>query len=173
MIIQSVGGVKLRERQESSHNRGSCVWRHHPSCLSSPPVCLCALGEPRNIYVEGDNPETTLTVPHLSENVPYKFKVQAKTTQGFGPEREGIITIESQDGGTVPPLCGGAKIRNLSEQGTQHLESRSSSGGDFSFQERHGDAVFHEAKAAPWERCPSPDALNAGEPREPAGFQLL
>uniref|UniRef100_A0A8C0BKR8 Integrin beta n=1 Tax=Buteo japonicus TaxID=224669 RepID=A0A8C0BKR8_9AVES len=52
--------------------------------------------------VSGDNPETTLTVPHLSENVPYKFKVQAKTTQGFGPEREGIITIESQDGGTVP-----------------------------------------------------------------------
>uniref|UniRef100_A0A7M4FUT3 Integrin beta n=1 Tax=Crocodylus porosus TaxID=8502 RepID=A0A7M4FUT3_CROPO len=57
-------------------------------------------GEPRNIYVEGDNPETTLTVPYLTENVPYKFKVQAKTTQGFGPEREGIITIESQDGGT-------------------------------------------------------------------------
>nr|XP_020660743.1 integrin beta-4 isoform X2 [Pogona vitticeps] len=56
-------------------------------------------GEPRNIYVEGDNSETTLTVPYLSENVPYKFKVQAKTTQGFGPEREGIITIESQDAG--------------------------------------------------------------------------
>ncbi|XP_007429490.1 integrin beta-4 isoform X2 [Python bivittatus] len=56
-------------------------------------------GEPRNIYVEGDNPETTLTVPYLSENVPYKFKVQAKTSQGFGPEREGIITIESQDAG--------------------------------------------------------------------------
>lgn len=50
--------------------------------------------------MEGDNPETTLTVSYLSENVPYKFKVQAKTTQGFGPEREGIITIESQDGGT-------------------------------------------------------------------------
>uniref|UniRef100_A0A670IAX8 Integrin beta n=1 Tax=Podarcis muralis TaxID=64176 RepID=A0A670IAX8_PODMU len=59
-------------------------------------------GEPRNIYVEGDNLETTLTVPYLSENVPYKFKVQAKTTQGFGPEREGIITIESQDAGTHP-----------------------------------------------------------------------
>uniref|UniRef100_A0A672V1I8 Integrin beta n=1 Tax=Strigops habroptila TaxID=2489341 RepID=A0A672V1I8_STRHB len=83
-------------------------------------------GEPRNIYVEGDNPETTLTVPHLNENVPYKFKVQAKTTQGFGPEREGIITIESQDGGTVVPyLCGGAKLRNLSEQRTQFLESLS------------------------------------------------
>uniref|UniRef100_A0A8C3UEC4 Integrin beta n=1 Tax=Catharus ustulatus TaxID=91951 RepID=A0A8C3UEC4_CATUS len=70
-------------------------------------------GEPRTIYVEGDNLETTLTVPHLSENVPYKFKVQANTTQGFGPEREGLITIESQDRGTGP--CGGAK-RNLSEQ---------------------------------------------------------
>ncbi|KAM4663962.1 integrin beta-4 isoform 2-T2 [Discoglossus pictus] len=63
-------------------------------------------GEPRNIYVEGDNPETTLTVPFLSENLPYKFKVQAKTTQGFGPEREGIITIESQDGGSFPQFGG-------------------------------------------------------------------
>ncbi|XP_069510858.1 integrin beta-4 isoform X2 [Ambystoma mexicanum] len=63
-------------------------------------------GEPRNIYVEGDDPETTLTVPYLSENVQYKFKVQAKTTQGFGPEREGIITIESQDGGSFSQFGG-------------------------------------------------------------------
>lgn len=63
-------------------------------------------GEPRNIYVEGDNPETTLTVPHLKENIPYKFKVQAKTTQGVGPEREGIITIQSQDGGTFSQFGG-------------------------------------------------------------------
>ncbi|XP_071967987.1 integrin beta-4 isoform X2 [Engystomops pustulosus] len=69
-------------------------------------------GEPRNIYVEGDMPETTLTVPFLSENLPYKFKVQAKTTQGFGPEREGIITIESQDGG------------NFSQFGTQQITRR-------------------------------------------------
>ncbi|XP_030361789.1 integrin beta-4 isoform X1 [Strigops habroptila] len=68
-------------------------------------------GEPRNIYVEGDNPETTLTVPHLNENVPYKFKVQAKTTQGFGPEREGIITIESQDGGTFSQFGGQQYMR--------------------------------------------------------------
>ncbi|NWS41131.1 ITB4 protein, partial [Probosciger aterrimus] len=68
-------------------------------------------GEPRNIYVEGDNPETTLTVPHLNENVPYKFKVQAKTTQGFGPEREGIITIESQDGGTFSQFGGEQYMR--------------------------------------------------------------
>ncbi|KFV43030.1 ITB4 protein, partial [Glareola pratincola] len=61
--------------------------------------------------VEGDNPETTLTVPHLSENVPYKFKVQAKTTQGFGPEREGIITIESQDGGTFSQFGGQQYMR--------------------------------------------------------------
>ncbi|XP_030064113.1 integrin beta-4 isoform X2 [Microcaecilia unicolor] len=63
-------------------------------------------GETKNIYVEGDNPETTLTVPYLTENIPYKFKVQAKTTQGFGPEREGIITIESQDGGSFSQFGG-------------------------------------------------------------------
>uniref|UniRef100_A0A8D3DIV2 Integrin beta n=1 Tax=Scophthalmus maximus TaxID=52904 RepID=A0A8D3DIV2_SCOMX len=51
--------------------------------------------------VNGDSAETSLTVPNLTENVPYKFKVQARTTQGFGPEREGIITIESQDGGAL------------------------------------------------------------------------
>ncbi|KAF1451091.1 Integrin beta-4, partial [Spheniscus demersus] len=70
-------------------------------------------GESRNIYVEGDNPETTLTVPHLSENVPYKFKVQAKTTQSFGPEREGIITIESQDGGTFSQFGGQQYLREV------------------------------------------------------------
>uniref|UniRef100_A0A8C0JSC3 Integrin beta n=1 Tax=Canis lupus dingo TaxID=286419 RepID=A0A8C0JSC3_CANLU len=59
-------------------------------------------GEPATFLVDGDSPESRLTVPGLSENVPYKFKVQARTTEGCGPEREGIITIESQDGGTVP-----------------------------------------------------------------------
>jgi integrin beta 4 len=54
--------------------------------------------------VDGDNPESRLTVPGLSENVPYKFKVQARTTEGFGPEREGIITIESQVGGALSPV---------------------------------------------------------------------
>lgn len=54
--------------------------------------------------MDGDSPESRLTVPGLSENVPYKFKVQAKTTEGYGPEREGIITIESQDGGPFPQL---------------------------------------------------------------------
>uniref|UniRef100_V9K785 Integrin beta n=1 Tax=Callorhinchus milii TaxID=7868 RepID=V9K785_CALMI len=58
-------------------------------------------GETNTYNVEGDDAEMTLTVPHLSENIPYKFKVQAKTTQGYGPEREGIITIESQDGGNM------------------------------------------------------------------------
>ncbi|XP_016889703.1 integrin beta-4 isoform X2 [Cynoglossus semilaevis] len=55
----------------------------------------------RSFQVNGDSTETSLTVPNLTENVPYKFKVQARTTQGFGPEREGIITIESQDGGAM------------------------------------------------------------------------
>ncbi|XP_059989136.1 integrin beta-4 isoform X4 [Lagenorhynchus albirostris] len=62
-------------------------------------------GEPATTFlVDGDSPESRLTVPGLSENVPYKFKVQAKTTQGFGPEREGIITIESQAGGPFPQV---------------------------------------------------------------------
>ncbi|XP_076027925.1 integrin beta-4 isoform X2 [Genypterus blacodes] len=58
-------------------------------------------GDVRSFQVSGDSAETSLTVPNLTENVPYKFKVQARTTQGFGPEREGIITIESQDGGAL------------------------------------------------------------------------
>ncbi|CAG02568.1 unnamed protein product, partial [Tetraodon nigroviridis] len=55
-------------------------------------------GDVRTFQVHGNSAETSLTVPDLVENVPYKFKVQARTTEGFGPEREGIITIESQDG---------------------------------------------------------------------------
>ncbi|XP_061611666.1 integrin beta-4 isoform X2 [Phyllopteryx taeniolatus] len=58
-------------------------------------------GDTRSFQVSGDSAETRLTVPNLTENIPYKFKVQAQTTQGFGPEREGIITIESQDGGAL------------------------------------------------------------------------
>uniref|UniRef100_A0A8C4XIA6 Integrin beta n=1 Tax=Erpetoichthys calabaricus TaxID=27687 RepID=A0A8C4XIA6_ERPCA len=78
-------------------------------------------GEVRTFQVNGDSAETTLTVPNLSENVPYKFKVQARTTQGFGPEREGIITIESQDGGTVDGFPAGIHkygIYNLPEEMT-------------------------------------------------------
>ncbi|XP_005407543.1 PREDICTED: integrin beta-4 isoform X4 [Chinchilla lanigera] len=63
-------------------------------------------GPATTFRVDGDNLESRLTVPGLSENVPYKFKVQARTTEGFGPEREGIITIESQDGGPFPQLSG-------------------------------------------------------------------
>ncbi|XP_077594358.1 integrin beta-4 isoform X2 [Stigmatopora nigra] len=55
----------------------------------------------RSFQVGGDGAETRLTVPDLTENIPYKFKVQAQTTVGFGPEREGIITIESQDAGAL------------------------------------------------------------------------
>ncbi|XP_029540735.1 integrin beta-4 isoform X2 [Oncorhynchus nerka] len=63
-------------------------------------------GDMRSFQVSGNNAETSLTVPDLSENMPYKFKVQARTTQGFGPEREGIITIESQDGGSTSQIGG-------------------------------------------------------------------
>ena len=65
-------------------------------CFSD--VSFLSPGDVRSFQVNGDSAETSLTVPNLTENVPYKFKVQARTTQGFGPEREGIITIESQDG---------------------------------------------------------------------------
>uniref|UniRef100_A0AAX7VMB4 Integrin beta n=1 Tax=Astatotilapia calliptera TaxID=8154 RepID=A0AAX7VMB4_ASTCA len=58
-------------------------------------------GDMRSFPVNSDGAETSLTVPNLTENMPYKFKVQARTTQGFGPEREGIITIESQDGSAL------------------------------------------------------------------------
>lgn len=106
-------------------------------------------------------------MPHLSENVPYKFKVQAKTTQGFGPEREGIITIESQDGGTVLCLCGDAKIRNLSSRehnswspfpslvvtpfSTKDMETLSSM-----------KTKLCLVSTVPCEHCPHPDALNEG-----------
>lgn len=135
MQSYSLRVVKLRDSR-GSRVEGLCVWRDHHSSLSSP-LYVSGLGEPRTIYVEGDNLETTLTVPHLSENVPYKFKVQANTTQGFGPEREGLITIESQDRGTVPLSLWSTK-RNLSQQGAQLLQSLSSSGGDSMLHERHG-----------------------------------
>uniref|UniRef100_A0AAX7UQZ6 Integrin beta n=1 Tax=Astatotilapia calliptera TaxID=8154 RepID=A0AAX7UQZ6_ASTCA len=61
-------------------------------------------GDMRSFPVNSDGAETSLTVPNLTENMPYKFKVQARTTQGFGPEREGIITIESQDGSKIKPV---------------------------------------------------------------------
>uniref|UniRef100_A0A672I813 Integrin beta n=1 Tax=Salarias fasciatus TaxID=181472 RepID=A0A672I813_SALFA len=70
-------------------------------------------GDARSFQVNGDNAETSLTVPNLLENVPYKFKVQARTTLGFGPEREGIITIESQDGGTPDPFNTSGKEQDV------------------------------------------------------------
>ncbi|XP_032932727.1 integrin beta-4 isoform X1 [Catharus ustulatus] len=82
-------------------------------------------GEPRTIYVEGDNLETTLTVPHLSENVPYKFKVQANTTQGFGPEREGLITIESQDRGAFSQFGGQQYMREVFKFPTEYTTKTS------------------------------------------------
>ncbi|KAF3704704.1 Integrin beta-4 Precursor [Channa argus] len=68
-------------------------------------------GDMRSFQVSGDGAETSLTVPNLTENVPYKFKVQAQTTQGFGPEREGIITIESQDGSALSPYSNQSMTR--------------------------------------------------------------
>uniref|UniRef100_A0A8C2FYR2 Integrin beta n=1 Tax=Cyprinus carpio TaxID=7962 RepID=A0A8C2FYR2_CYPCA len=74
-------------------------------------------GDLRSFQVNG-NAATSLTVSDLKENMPYKFKVQAQTTQGFGPEREGIITIESQDGGIISLL--NREVFNLPTDITSH-----------------------------------------------------
>uniref|UniRef100_A0A8C2C281 Integrin beta n=1 Tax=Cyprinus carpio TaxID=7962 RepID=A0A8C2C281_CYPCA len=74
-------------------------------------------GDLRSFQVNG-NAATSLTVSDLKENMPYKFKVQAQTTQGFGPEREGIITIESQDGGMLDVTT--REVFNLPTEITSH-----------------------------------------------------
>uniref|UniRef100_A0A672P4Q5 Integrin beta n=1 Tax=Sinocyclocheilus grahami TaxID=75366 RepID=A0A672P4Q5_SINGR len=74
-------------------------------------------GDLRSFQVNG-NAATSLTVSDLKENMPYKFKVQAQTTQGFGPEREGIITIESQDGGMLDVTT--IEVFNLPTEITSH-----------------------------------------------------
>lgn len=76
-------------------------------------------GDVRSFQVNGDSAETSLTVPNLTENVPYKFKVQARTTQGFGPEREGIITIESQDGGALSQYNSQSTMREVFQLPTE------------------------------------------------------
>uniref|UniRef100_A0A671PQF1 Integrin beta n=1 Tax=Sinocyclocheilus anshuiensis TaxID=1608454 RepID=A0A671PQF1_9TELE len=73
-------------------------------------------GDLRSFQVNG-NAATSLTVSDLKENMPYKFKVQAQTTQGFGPEREGIITIESQDGGMRGFTTVAQRDRQITESG--------------------------------------------------------
>lgn len=80
-------------------------------------------GDMRSFQVNGDNAETSLTVPNLTENIPYKFKVQARTTQGFGPEREGIITIESQDGSKMQLLTQlpKNKTKNMRQKGAVNV----------------------------------------------------
>lgn len=75
----------------------TAIIRNNPCSLKDSIFGVLA-GDLRSFQVNG-NAATSLTVSDLKENMPYKFKVQAQTTQGFGPEREGIITIESQDGG--------------------------------------------------------------------------
>uniref|UniRef100_A0A8C4QF84 Integrin beta n=1 Tax=Eptatretus burgeri TaxID=7764 RepID=A0A8C4QF84_EPTBU len=62
--------------------------------LTCEPVKL--VHQPRIFNIEGED-NTQLIVDDLMDNVPYKFKVKSRTSQGFGPEREGIITIEAQD----------------------------------------------------------------------------
>uniref|UniRef100_A0A8D0A7L8 Integrin beta n=1 Tax=Sander lucioperca TaxID=283035 RepID=A0A8D0A7L8_SANLU len=87
-------------------------------------------GDVRSFQVNGDSSETSLTVPNLTENIPYKFKVQARTTQGFGPEREGIITIESQDGSKMNPTDKHSETSGMvTRQVTKEVVQRSVMGG--------------------------------------------
>ncbi|XP_067403678.1 integrin beta-4 [Emydura macquarii macquarii] len=106
LVFTALSPDSLQLSWERPHKPNGAILGYMVTCET-----LHGGGEARNIYVEGDNPETTLTVPYLSENIPYKFKVQAKTTQGFGPEREGIITIESQDGGAFSQFGGQQYMR--------------------------------------------------------------
>lgn len=104
-------------------------------------------GDMRSFQVTGDNAETSLTVPNLTENIPYKFKVQARTTQGFGPEREGIITIESQDGSKMNRTV---KASDKSETQNSLVASRDwnvhyASEYDNGDEEKHGDRFFFRA----------------------------
>ncbi|XP_032823004.1 integrin beta-4 isoform X2 [Petromyzon marinus] len=83
-----------------------------------------SVGEPR-IFTIDDQDETSLVVNDLLENVPYKFKVKTKTSQGYGPEREGIITIESQNG-FQQDFSGGMDVM-MHPSSSQQFVSQSSS----------------------------------------------
>lgn len=54
----------------------------------------CASGEAKHINVT--NPaENSVIIQDLLPNHSYLFKVKAQSQEGWGPEREGVITIES------------------------------------------------------------------------------
>lgn len=56
--------------------------------------CLPRLGEVKKINLTTPT-ENSVIIQDLLPNHSYLFKVKAQSQEGWGPEREGVITIES------------------------------------------------------------------------------
>lgn len=56
--------------------------------------CLLHLGEVKKINLTAPS-ENSVIIQDLLPNHSYLFKVKAQSQEGWGPEREGVITIES------------------------------------------------------------------------------
>lgn len=56
--------------------------------------CLLLLGEAKKINLTTPT-ENSVIIQDLLPNHSYLFKVKAQSQEGWGPEREGVITIES------------------------------------------------------------------------------
>lgn len=56
---------------------------------------LCVLGEVHRITIPNPS-QNSVVVEDLLPNHSYIFRVKAQSEEGWGPEREGVITIESQ-----------------------------------------------------------------------------
>lgn len=72
-------------RQSSGENCGPVL----TSCS------LCVPGEVHRITIPSPS-QNSVVVEDLLPNHSYIFKVKAQSEEGWGPEREGVITIESQ-----------------------------------------------------------------------------
>lgn len=68
---------------------------HHFSFCLGADIHVCSSpGEAKRINVT--NPaENSVIIQDLLPNHSYLFKVKAQSQEGWGPEREGVITIES------------------------------------------------------------------------------
>lgn len=67
-------------------------------CLPPPPT-----GELYHLNIPNPS-QTSVVVEDLLPNHSYVFRVRAQSAEGWGPEREGVITIESQVH-PQSPLC--------------------------------------------------------------------
>lgn len=56
---------------------------------------FCPLGEMHRLTIPSPT-QNFVVVDDLLPNHSYVFKVKAQSDEGWGPEREGVITIESQ-----------------------------------------------------------------------------